>query len=345
MSNQTVDINSVTPFFSILIPCYNVEQYIDECVASVESQAFKSWEIIVVDDGSTDGTLGCLEDLKKRLSSKMKLIRQDNSGQLISRRACLSLASGKYAVFLDADDTLRPNALESLNRVLAEAPEALVQFKHSRNADFSGKSFPEYPIEVVSTKKIDIATYKRWVCSTSEFNPLWGKAIPMSVFSSEKTYEDYSHIRNGEDLLQLLDILDQVKEVLLLNDSLYYYRANPKGMASVFQPRFFESVRTVNEVLLKHIALWNDNECLRLFRKRWLTTVCICIKQLTRSGYSLNRIIVEIKKIGLDEMFKSAWFASEGLGDKRDILLKNLAKGHFFRLALVVYLVNIARRF
>ena len=105
--------------FSVLIPCFNSESFIDQCLESVRSQTYQFWEVVVVDDGSTDNTAKHLRAVEEQLGSKMKVISQKNSGQLISRQAALASASGDYAIFLDADDMLRVDALEILRRFRA----------------------------------------------------------------------------------------------------------------------------------------------------------------------------------------------------------------------------------
>lgn len=329
--------------FSVLIPCFNSESFIDQCLESVRSQTYQFWEVVVVDDGSTDNTAKHLRAVEEQLGSKMKVISQKNSGQLISRQAALASASGDYAIFLDADDMLRVDALEILSEALSSEPDALVQFKHSRVPSFDGEFFPSYPVEGTLPKVIDASLYRRWICSGSEFNPLWGKAIPMSAAVRDDDYREYSQVRNGEDLLQLVGILDRVEKVLLLDEPLYYYRVNPEGMASVFQPRFFDSVKSANKVLLEHIIAWNDEECYSLFWKRWLGAVYSSIIQMSRSKYSTSKMMDEFRRIASEEMFQKAWSESAGVGDKRDLFLKALVKGRYFLLSMMVRLLGAAK--
>ena len=102
--------------FSVLIPAYNRESYLRACVDSVLAQTFKNYEIIVVDDGSTDGTKEALASYGSRITA----IHQDNSGPEVARNRAATVAQGEYLVMLDSDDLLFPNSLEIVDRAIQQ---------------------------------------------------------------------------------------------------------------------------------------------------------------------------------------------------------------------------------
>ena len=91
---------------SVIIPCYNVEKYIESCLDSVEKQTYRDIEVICIDDGSTDNTYELIKEKLKWLTVKSTLIRQENKGVAEARNHGLSVAQGEYVQFLDADDFL-----------------------------------------------------------------------------------------------------------------------------------------------------------------------------------------------------------------------------------------------
>lgn len=99
--------------FSVIVPVYNVELYLRECLDSVLNQSFTNWEVVCVNDGSTDGSAGILEEYAGR-ENRMKVISQPNGGLSAARNTGLKAASGEYVLFLDSDDWLEPFALEVL---------------------------------------------------------------------------------------------------------------------------------------------------------------------------------------------------------------------------------------
>jgi glycosyltransferase involved in cell wall biosynthesis len=107
------------PKISVVIPCYNGEQYIAAALESVYAQSFGDYEVIVVDDGSTDGTQDVLTPYRDRL----RYHHQDNQGLAVARNVGLSLAAGDYVTYLDADDIWEPDNLRVKHEVLMRFPD------------------------------------------------------------------------------------------------------------------------------------------------------------------------------------------------------------------------------
>lgn len=103
--------------FSIIIPVYNVEKYLRDCLDSVVGQTFADWEAICVDDGSTDGSAVILEEYAEK-DSRFEIISQSNGGLSAARNTGMKAAMGDYIVFLDSDDWIEDNALEILSNEL-----------------------------------------------------------------------------------------------------------------------------------------------------------------------------------------------------------------------------------
>ena len=99
--------------FSIIIPIYNVEKYLRECLDSVVYQSFADWEAICVDDGSTDGSKGIVEEYASK-DERFRLVSQQNAGTAAARNTGLRAAQGDYIFFLDSDDWIEPDALQTI---------------------------------------------------------------------------------------------------------------------------------------------------------------------------------------------------------------------------------------
>ncbi len=116
--------------FSVIIPCYNCEKYIDDTLKSVKSQNFNDFEIICVDDGSTDLTLKKIKSWKKEFNSKLKLICKKHKGVSHARNIALKRAKGEYIVFLDGDDKMEKGLLCSLSNVIKSNTDCIIgEFK------------------------------------------------------------------------------------------------------------------------------------------------------------------------------------------------------------------------
>ena len=98
---------------SVIVPVYNAEKYLEECLDSIVNQSFRDLEIILVDDGSTDESYKVCQKYK-RLDTRIKIVRQENSGLVKARKVGLSMATAPYATFVDADDWLKPEMYEKM---------------------------------------------------------------------------------------------------------------------------------------------------------------------------------------------------------------------------------------
>ena len=121
---------------SIVIPVYNIEKYLKVCLDSIINQTFKDFEIICVNDGSIDKSLEILNKYASQ-DSRFKVITQENSGSGTARNKGLTVAQGKYVIFLDGDDYFEPELLESLFK-LAEKHQADIAVCSSRKVDDEG---------------------------------------------------------------------------------------------------------------------------------------------------------------------------------------------------------------
>jgi glycosyltransferase involved in cell wall biosynthesis len=134
ISNQRGRISMVTPLVSIIIPVYNVEKYLRECLDSVINQTMSSIEIICVDDGSTDSSADILKEYSTR-DNRITIITKENGGLSSARNAGMEVARGEYLTFLDSDDYLEKDAIQQLyNKATSKQLDVLL---------FCGKSFCE----------------------------------------------------------------------------------------------------------------------------------------------------------------------------------------------------------
>lgn len=131
-----------TKTVSVLIPTYNCADYLVEAIESVKAQTYQSWEVIVVDDGSTDNT----RDRVKRFMPDVTYVRQVNQGVSAARNRALRECTGKYIMFLDSDDLLLPKALEKLSTILDQNPCVDVVYSDGYIIDGEGKPFSELSV-------------------------------------------------------------------------------------------------------------------------------------------------------------------------------------------------------
>lgn len=125
-------------FISIIIPAYNAEQYIVQSIESVLNQTHKHFEIIAVNDGSTDTTEDLILSISKQYPAKIKYLRQTNKGVSSARNRAIRESRGEYLAFLDADDIWLPNKLESLISAFTENPEVVLCYSDAYSITANG---------------------------------------------------------------------------------------------------------------------------------------------------------------------------------------------------------------
>ena len=124
----------MTPYFSVILPVYNVENYLERCVLSVENQSFSDYELILVDDGATDASGAMCDDLASQYNN-IVVVHKENGGLSSARNAGLESAKGEYIWFVDSDDWIEPGALNHLYELTAQDKPELVKFGYYRVAE------------------------------------------------------------------------------------------------------------------------------------------------------------------------------------------------------------------
>ena len=200
---------------SVIVPAYNVDEYLEDCIQSLICQTYTNYEIIIIDDGSTDNTY----TIVKRLTSeykKIKSFRQKNQGVSMARNTGMQKAKGEYYVFVDADDIVVPQYIESLVLCIEKVDMGIIGFTSAREKLATETNFnPRYDsafniIEnILSAKKYD--------------GYLWNK-IFQSAIIDKINLKFKENIVVWEDLLFVLEYLQNCDQVAVLDNKLYYYR-------------------------------------------------------------------------------------------------------------------------
>lgn len=241
--------------FSIIVPAYNCEKFLAECIKSVLQQTVNSdFEIILIDDGSTDSTARICDEFQ-RDSSLVHAYHIDNAGPYAARAYGMRQAVGDYAVFLDADDMLRRDALEIISEAIDSSKADIVAFRFSRTPDFSTV---DDMISLAAGKYFgpDYDTVKRHVCH-AHFNNLCGKAFRLSrTIEGPVSDEPSSKYIYAEDLLQLLPLIDSSKSLMSIDQALYFYRPNDSSTSGTYKRLFIDNTEYVCKRLLAYGDSW-----------------------------------------------------------------------------------------
>jgi glycosyltransferase involved in cell wall biosynthesis len=121
---MTIKVSQDTPAVSVCIPTYNRRHYLEQTLASIFAQTYKDFEVVVVDDGSTDGTA----EMIKNAGYNVRYFWQENAGDAVARNTLIELAKGHYISFIDSDDLLMPDALERMVKTAESEDEPVIVY-------------------------------------------------------------------------------------------------------------------------------------------------------------------------------------------------------------------------
>ena len=281
--------------FSVIIPVYNCDQFLCRCINSVLSQNYADWELILVNDGSTDRSPQICDAFSSEHPSKIRVVHQTNGGVLKARRVGLAETSGDYICFLDSDDYYNPDLLECVNSYIeAHNPDLVVYgFQKVSSTGVSlGTSSPSKELSIYSDEHIKVIYEK--ACH-GELTNLWSQVVKRSCVDFQTDYSMYYSVFRGEDILQNLGFISNAKKVIFIPHVLYNYVSNINGLSNrKLSEEYLRSHAIVQEVLLSYCHKWeiDPNETYQLFRYVFIRV----IKALYRDSLTTPKYLKSEKR-------------------------------------------------
>jgi glycosyltransferase involved in cell wall biosynthesis len=209
---------------SIIIPVYNVKEYLTECIESVLNQSYKFIEIILIDDGSNDGS-GDICDEYALKDKRIKVMHQQNAGVSAARNAGIDISTGEYIAFLDSDDTLDDNIIETAVQKASD-DNTIYLWGYRLNKDGVISNGPELYVDNITQPEI-IASVISLKSKERElgdyFRAVWGKLFYANIIKQNKIYFP-ENVYIGEDAIFLLKYSQFMTNVNIVSQIGYNYR-------------------------------------------------------------------------------------------------------------------------
>ena len=286
--------------FSILVPVYNVEKYLEQCVESLLNQSYKGeYEIILVDDGSTDSSGEICDRYAKNNPDKIKVVHKENGGHTSARLEAIKNATGEYSLFCDSDDFVENNLLETIYNVLNENPDTDMVMYSFFYYEYGNKK----PRNISVWDDIEIFEGEQkkklynLLITTPYINSLWTKAIKTEFLRNDPI--DYNILKDkdiAEDAYIVSHFVTVCKKIININKPLYNYRINQESISRSFSVSKFKRKNT--SFLYYHLksclAIWDmdTEEYRQKLRARWLNEVIY-----TFTSYCDNISLKEINTV------------------------------------------------
>lgn len=258
---------------SIIIPIYNGEKYLEECIQSVLHQSLSDIEVICVDDGSTDGSLRLLQEYQKR-DDRIKVFHQENQGVTVARGVGLKLADGEYVGFMDCDDWLEPNMFEDLYEYATKNQVNFVSSGYIMEGAYSTMHFDCIPEGIYAGDGLlelrNNAIYNLAEQEIGFRGSLCNKLFERN-FISEVFFSIPSVLAIGEDKMCVLKCALEAKRVGVLHKSYYHYRQHANSVVHSSKADYLLCVNDIYTYLKSVYSHENFTETMRLQAEIYVT--------------------------------------------------------------------------
>lgn len=234
------------PLFSIIIPIYKVEKYLEECLKSIMNQSFGDYEVIMVDDGSPDSCPRICNEYAAK-DSRFKAVHKQNGGLVSARKAGLQTSSGKYILNVDGDDYIAPGLLNNLSGIIESNPDVdMIAFDY-QNVSETG-NVENIILNEVEEGLLDKEAIKALLGKTlydfekSFFNAgwviysVWSKAIKRKIAEKYQMAVPDS-LTVGEDVAVVIPAVYAVDLIYISHYAGYYYRARSDSIMNSFSKK------------------------------------------------------------------------------------------------------------
>ncbi len=327
---------------SVVIPVYNVEQYLPRCLDSIVNQTYQNLDIILIDDGSTDSSGHICERYAEK-DNRIMIIHKENAGVGAARNDGIDAARGAWIFFVDPDDYCMTNMCEVAVNVGRETKADIVMFDYFRVKSGMQLYHSCYNNEFMTSDKLILAQLQLSILD-ARYSPfearrmegvMWNKMYRTKMLKNCKVHiNDRIHI--GEDVLFCFEILGVVKKIVYIKQPLYFYRINQGGVTQRFNRAMVDGHRVFYNECCRVVSQYHLNgEAKNAINSNMFQTMVfdiswMCLFHRDREGTVLEKII-NAKIVFRSEPYKSVF---------QEVKMKDLDKS-YLRILLLVGRNNI----
>lgn len=274
---------------SIIVPIYNAEKYLDECIMSLLNQSYNNIEILLINDGSKDSSLKICNKYKN--NKKIKIFNKKNSGVSDTRNYGIINSNGKFVSFVDSDDYVERDFIKNLVNSMKKNNTDLVIGSYNIVGD-KIKTDEELlkKLNNVNDKKLILEKLINIEENNCIFGYIWRCLYKKEIITKNNLY--FKKLKMSEDYLFLAEYVNNCRNVSIETKKMYNYRINNSSVTSKYIPTLLEDMTYVNETILNDII---SSE--KTLYRNYIGIVCntyLCyIQNIAKS----NKIITELKKL------------------------------------------------
>lgn len=237
----------MSPLISVIVPVYNVSNYLEKCINSIFNQTYANYELILIDDGSTDGSGELCDDLSSE-DPRVVCIHKNNGGLSSARNAGLNICKGDYITFVDSDDMISPNALTIMVDCALKTRSDIVAT--SKFISFYENDLFPVPSTIQRERSLDAETaLQEIICRDTRWEA-WGHLFQASLWGTKRFPEGKLY----EDLATIPYILASAEKTTILDCPIYYYRQRPGSIMRQSESRVSLDLCTITNELISYFS-------------------------------------------------------------------------------------------
>lgn len=287
---------------TIIVPVYNVEKYINECVDSLISQTYKNIEIILIDDGSMDKS-GEICDSYAASDTRIKVIHKQNEGLGFARNTGLKVAQGKFVTFIDSDDKADADLVENLVKGIYEANGDTCIGGFKRISENGVVGFEErYDKAVFEGKNVYDNLFARMLGSAPNKHDairmsVWNVMYSMDIVRTHNIEFPSERVFISEDIIWDSEYYKYAKRAIVIDSTAYNYRITPGSLTQKYKPDMLKKICVLYNEMCNRLP--DDKEKIVRLQRQFFVNLRACIKQERHFVSGKNNVETKaaIKKI------------------------------------------------
>lgn len=288
---------------SVIVPIYNVKPYLRQCIESICCQTYRDLEIILVDDGSCDGSSEICDQYRK-MDDRIVVLHKENEGLVKARKAGLQISRGEYIAYVDGDDWIEPEMFERLYGTMAENNADIVMCGHYIDTgNISKEAYHDVPDGYYGKKQLIEKIYPEMIAGRAFFDwkiypALWDKLFKRESIMPYQMEVD-ERLKMGEDAACTYPALLNADRIYILRECLYHYRQTTTSMVKNIQSHTEE--RAQFQLLYDSVdKIFEEYKDIFDLREQWLKYVLFLMIPRSDglySGYDRLRFLFPFRNV------------------------------------------------
>lgn len=278
---------------SFLVPVYNVEKYLKECVESLLVQKGVPFEIVLLNDGSTDQSGRICDKYAEKYPDIVRVIHKNNEGLLMTRRRGFQEARGDWFICVDSDDYVNPALLEQVVGIIQCYDCDMVMYNYQYIDDCGNKTPSRLKLRdrtvYTSENKKELYLTRLF---TTDINNMWLRAIHRDIVDIDTDYSNCGIRNMCEDAVQVLPLYTNTTKTVYIDENLYYYRKNQGSITGKVSKEIWDAIHKSFVITKEYLDEWSiAEEDRKKFYTKQMEVICNCTRWLFENETSTVRKI------------------------------------------------------